>query len=61
MAKCSDNGDCDRDRYVCRNAAQLNEGCPDGTSCVAELLDSKGGKFCVVRTTPPADAGAGED
>jgi hypothetical protein len=62
MAKCSDNGDCDRDRYVCRNVAQLNEaaGCPidpetgDRTSCLAEMLDTKGGKFCVVRVTPPA-------
>src|SRR5688572_18303053 len=57
MAKCSDTGDCDRDRYVCRSAAQLN-GDPDPDNPdserkerVAEVLDDKkGGKFCVVET-----------
>src|SRR5688572_10723360 len=48
MAKCSDNGDCDRDRYVCRGSADLNPD-PGKGERVAEVLDSKSkGKFCVV-------------
>jgi hypothetical protein len=48
MAKCGDTGDCGRDRYVCRSAAQLNEG-KDTADLVAEVLDKKtSGKFCVV-------------
>lgn len=57
MAKCSDDGDCDRSGYVCRSAAALNnaqqggvEVAVEGRARVAEVLDSnKDGKFCVVR------------
>jgi hypothetical protein len=50
MAKCS--GDCDRDRYDCRSADQLNEATADAGPLAkrrAEVLDSrKGQRFCVV-------------
>jgi len=55
MAKCSDNGDCDRDKYVCRSADQLNAtdggvGDDGQRKRRAEVLDAKkSGKFCVVR------------
>lgn len=52
MAKCSNNGDCDRDNYVCRSAEQLNQVATEtGTRPRrAEVLDdNKNGKFCVVR------------
>lgn len=55
MAKCHDNGDCDRSRYVCRSADQLNAsedgGIVPGRPRRAEVLDdvSSGSKFCVVR------------
>ena len=61
MAKCGNDGDCDRDRYVCRSANDLNKAKqsdedqpenpddPSNTDRVAEVLDSKAnGKFCVV-------------
>jgi hypothetical protein len=48
MAKCSNNGDCDRDAYVCRSAATVNEESPEGV--IAEVLDGSGGaKFCTVK------------
>ncbi|MET0284517.1 MAG: hypothetical protein ABW352_08615 [Polyangiales bacterium] len=50
MAKCS--GSCDRDRYTCRSADQLNATSTDGgvQRKRAEVLDSrKGQRFCVVR------------
>src|SRR4051812_37749091 len=48
MAKCSSDGDCDRDRYVCRSAAELNTDRENDR--IAEVLDSKkNGKFCVVK------------
>lgn len=56
MAKCDQTGDCDRDRYVCRNSAELNnpenpdEPPPEGTPRVAEVLEGKANRsFCVVR------------
>jgi hypothetical protein len=45
MASCDETSDCDRDAYVCRSAAQLNEGEPKR---LAEVLDGKG-KFCVAK------------
>jgi hypothetical protein len=40
MAKCSDTGDCNRDRYVCRSAEQMNcEYLYGNTSCQHELPD----------------------
>ncbi len=48
MAKCTQNKDCNRDRYECKSSAQLNEGAPEDMS-VAEALEGKAsGKFCVV-------------
>lgn len=54
MLKCKNTGDCDRDQYVCRSAAQLNNAESDaGTSTgkrLAEVLDSDSDhKFCVVK------------
>ena len=49
MATCSETGDCDRDRYVCRSASQLNDDDP-GAPRVAEVLEGrKSQKFCVVK------------
>ena len=50
MATCSETGDCDRDRYVCRSATQLNEEeGVDPDKRVAEVLEGRDGrKFCVV-------------
>lgn len=53
MASCEDTGDCGRDAYVCKSAAQLNptdaEGNPTGKR-IAEVLGGKGGgKFCVAK------------
>jgi hypothetical protein len=58
MASCGNTGDCDRDRYVCRSADQLNEALEDparddgaGAARVAEVLDDdKNDKFCVVKS-----------
>lgn len=60
MATCDSTSDCDRDEYVCRSAAQLNElrGASSSAdtenamagSVFAEVLDDKKSqKFCVVR------------
>lgn len=52
MARCSDDGDCDRDRYVCRSADQLNQEAQASGSPyrVAEVLgNARNGKFCVAR------------
>lgn len=48
MAKCDSTSDCDRDRYVCQSANQLNEASEDGD--IAETLDGSGNaKFCTVK------------
>jgi hypothetical protein len=48
MATCGNTGDCDRDRYVCLSAEQLNEKAPKGRR-VAEVLEGRDTrKFCVV-------------
>jgi hypothetical protein len=59
MASCDSNRDCDRDKYVCRTTAQINEarqGSTDATRAdagvypFAEVLDKKkNAKFCVVK------------
>ncbi|HEY6879072.1 MAG TPA: hypothetical protein VI299_13690 [Polyangiales bacterium] len=50
MAKCSNRGDCDRDKYTCRSADQLNESVAPDAPRHAEVLDSKKSqKFCVVK------------
>jgi hypothetical protein len=52
MAKCGNTGDCDRDQYVCRSAAQINEENLEngGQGELAEVLDGAGGaKFCTVK------------
>jgi hypothetical protein len=47
MAACEDTGDCGRDAYWCRSAAQLNEG---QDKDIAQVLGSNpGGKFCVAK------------
>jgi len=49
MAKCSQNSDCGRDNYACRNMEQLNKD-PPGGKRVAEVLEGRqGAKFCVVK------------
>jgi hypothetical protein len=51
MAKCSSTSDCDRDQYVCRSAAQVND--ENGDLELAEVLDGEGGaKFCTVKLEP---------
>lgn len=48
MAKCGSTSDCDRDAYVCKSAASLNEDMPGED--FAEVLDGSGrSKFCVAR------------
>jgi hypothetical protein len=52
MASCEDTGDCGRDAYVCRSAAQLNEARrKEGEdNRIAEVLGGNpGGKFCVAK------------
>jgi hypothetical protein len=59
MAKCSSTGDCNRDRYACRSADQLNRVTTDAAvpetdagrpPLRAEVIDSnKSQKFCVVK------------
>ncbi|MFT3925620.1 MAG: hypothetical protein QM778_23975 [Myxococcales bacterium] len=53
MASCDNTRDCDRDRYVCRTAAQLNQQSTEDvtgqTPKVADVLDdNESRKFCVV-------------
>jgi len=48
MAKCDTTADCARDRYVCRNAEQINEASEDGD--LAEATEgSASAKFCTVK------------
>jgi hypothetical protein len=55
MAKCSSTSHCSRDAYVCRSAAQLNNGTDDEEEnstepgeLFAEVLDGSGkAKFCI--------------
>jgi hypothetical protein len=70
MAQCGDTGDCNRDAYVCRGAAQLNDRNGDGmvddeeeADRLAEIIDSKkkNKKFCVVKQDPAIDAGVTEE
>jgi hypothetical protein len=47
MAKCDNTGDCDRDAYVCRSAARLDDAADEGEA-FAEVLDGSGkAKFCI--------------
>ncbi len=54
MAECSSTRDCDRDRYVCRTAAQINREAQtedQSSPPIAVVLDSNPSrKFCVVNT-----------
>jgi len=50
MAKCDKTKDCDRDRYACRSAEQVNENAVDSTGDLAEVLDGSGNaKFCILK------------
>jgi hypothetical protein len=49
MLRCSNNGDCDRDRYVCRSAQELNAPlvAADQPRLAAVLDSNQNGKFCI--------------